>query len=231
MTPISLHLNSQILTIRSHTFTHEGRKTDLISELDHIPRSGKFYRFRNAGIDLPCRSIYDHMLSLAYNADVLVDILGLDINRTKLANMFVFHDLAEVFVGDVPYFTSEEIVGVPIKTPEQKEQEEHKANKFILSIFTGKLREDFVWYIAEFENTEMTEFMRIFRFFDRTDSILNVWRYIDRFRNSIDIEQFLTVLKDYFTNPHTHLFSLDNDTSNFILFIKNPDRARDFYIR
>lgn len=73
--------------------------------------------------------------------------------------------------------------------------------------------------------------MRIFHFFDRTDSILNVWRYIDRFRDTIDIEQFLAVLNDYFVNPHTHLFSLDNDTSDFILFIKNPDRARDFYVR
>lgn len=136
MTSISSHLASQVLAIRSYTFTHEGRETDLISELDRIPRSGKFYRFRNAGIDLPCRSIYDHMLSLAYNADVLVDILGLDIDRTKLANMFAFHDLAEVFVGDVPYFKTMDIAGALTKTPEQHKAEEQEANLFILSIFT-----------------------------------------------------------------------------------------------
>jgi len=108
--PIASRVSSLVHAIETISFPHKGENTNLISELKKIPRSGKFFRLKKHGINLPCRSIFDHIHSLAYNADLLVDLLSLPVEKEKLANLFCFHDLAEVFVGDVPQFTSSEIV-------------------------------------------------------------------------------------------------------------------------
>ena len=112
---------------------------------------------------------------------------------------------------------------------EEKLIQEKDANLFILSIFPGSLKTDFAEYM-EFEEAGITtELARVFHFFDRTDAIINIWRYIDRFRGQIDIEAFLVAMNDFFINPSTLSYSLCDETSDFILFLKNSDHAREYF--
>jgi len=80
----------------------------IIKSLKTLPRSGKKIRLEKFEPTLPIRSIYDHILSVAHTADVLLPHLrhsATGRERFEIARLIAYHDICEVILGDVPQFT------------------------------------------------------------------------------------------------------------------------------
>lgn len=215
--------------INSFKIKYDWKDLFLIDELKKIPRSWKHLRLDKAWIKLPKRSIYDHLVSLSRNADILIDLIDFEIDPGVLSNIIVFHDLAEVMIWDVPYFTTSELAQNLYKSKEHKDQEENKANIIILNKFEWKLKDDFKFFLENFNASIDNNELKFFNFLDRTDPIINIWKYLNIFKKEIEINKFLSAMDDFFINPNVINFSLNNDTDKLIRLIQNKAIAKEFY--
>ncbi len=178
-----------------------GEVIQVIPALKALPRSGHALRIDKFGLDLPKQSVYDHALTLAYNCDIYQKSLGISFDVQILANYCVFHDLAEVIVGDVPRFTSKSLAKKHYLSAVQKRAAEIKANQIISENIDASLKAEFVEsiHLLESEEEENTGIRKLFWMLDKTEPILSMWRYIYNFHDQIKIEEFLEAMTDFLT--------------------------------
>jgi putative hydrolase of HD superfamily len=129
-----------------------------------------------SGIKNP-ESIADHSFLTALTAMVLSDSMGLD--TCKVMRMALFHDLAEVEIGDI--------------TPEQKTsnhgENEDKAMKKIFNFFDKPFRELYWEIWVEYKNKETLEAILVHDS-DKIDMVLQALEYL-RESNIKKLERFL----------------------------------------
>jgi hypothetical protein len=130
---------------------------DIIQHLEDMPRTGKLIRFRRHGFDLPVRSIFDHLLSVAHTADHLLATIdhGISDNRRPdLAAAIAYHDLGEVLLGDVPSHTDEQDYPedvfksranhqllLPFRDNRERDRQDNISNAFVDLFLTRKHRQ------------------------------------------------------------------------------------------
>lgn len=204
------------------------KKTIIIETLKSIPRSGKSVRLEKFGINLPKRSVYDHIVSLPPQAQFFLSLSKNDLDPIILESMLIFHDLSEAVIGDSPSFTSQDLAMQTFMTEDKKAQEETKINLLLLKILPDHLKPLFSTYM-EHHREKKSFLYRYFNMIDKTDPIIAVWRYIFLFRRKIDIEIFLSAMKDFFLNPEPQHICLDNKIRTLIGFLQDPSNARKYH--
>lgn len=226
---IRTYIQEKASILENMDLVYDGKTINLIKELKSTPRAWKHLRFDKFDIKLPKRSIYDHMISLSISAESFLDELNLDLDRKKIADFILFHDLAEAIMWDVPFFTSCEIAKLVYKTKEQKDEEERIINKFFIDNFPESLKDDFQIYEQEFFQEADSEEKRFLNFIDRFDPILNIWTYLLKFKDEIDISYFLQSMADFFDNPKVKDYAYISDLYETVIFFQNKENAFDFY--
>lgn len=200
----------------------------LVERLQSIPRTGKAVRIDRFGLNLPKQSLVDHIKTLAIMADVFKSALDMDLDSGLLARMAAFHDLAETITGDTPDFTSKELAAGHYMDAEDKRLEEKNANATIADCLTGPLKSDFLEVLDCLEDAGSQE-ARFFIMLDKLEPIISVWRYINQFRKTIDIENFLEAMTDFFTNPKVGKACLTQDVVLLASFLQDKKMARKYY--
>jgi len=199
----------------------------LVSKLKIIPRSGKAARIDYFKLNLPKRSLYDHVLALINEAEIFAKYA--DINKKELEEvlkLICFHDIAETITGDILDFTGKYIAGYLFKTKEEKEMQEAKANEQLSKMFSGKFKEEFLSAVKLLQAPE-NKITKFFRFIDGIDAIIGIWQYIYLFKKKIDIEIFLKAMSDFFTNPKK--IFLNDETKQVLLFFRSKKNARSYF--
>jgi len=108
--------------------------TVLINKLKQTPRTGFEVRIKKFSLNLPVQSIYDHVLSVATNSDILATLFNIDLDIEKIIYSIAFHDIVEALIGDTPEFTSKELIKFSQKysvNTKEKAIQEQKANNQI----------------------------------------------------------------------------------------------------
>jgi 5'-deoxynucleotidase YfbR-like HD superfamily hydrolase len=185
-----------------------GRWVNLIEALGNIPRAGKSLRIDYFGLNLPKRSVLDHITSLAIQSDHFLAITRLRVNPRLLADCIAYHDLNEVMAGDIPRFTGRWLAGEHYMTEAQKRIVERDANRALAKTLAHETRQHFEHTIALLENTR-SPLMRFFTMVDQTDPIIAIWRYIYLFRINININLFIDSMSDFFENPDVKGICID----------------------
>ena len=54
---------------------------NIVEDLKKTPRTGFAVRVDKGGVSIPKQSIYDHLLSLAHNSEVLQEDLGIEYDK------------------------------------------------------------------------------------------------------------------------------------------------------
>lgn len=175
-------------------------RSDLATALKTMPRAGKALRFDYYSLDLPKRSVYDHVRSLGVQADLFFAITGSAHSPTAVGDLVAFHDLNELLVGDFPRFTDRSIAGKMYILPEKKQRKEDRADKRLAGLLPNAVRDAFVTVRAVLAEPP-TELLSFFAMVDQTDPIIAVWRYLEDFRGQLDVERFVAAMSDFFTNP------------------------------
>ncbi|EKE29295.1 MAG: hypothetical protein ACD_2C00193G0016 [uncultured bacterium (gcode 4)] len=229
MEKIQAILKERLESVNAYLILHDWNELRLIDELKKIPRAGKHLRLDKNEIKLPKRSVYDHLLSIWRNADILFEIFDMKLDRNAFMNIIAFHDLAEAIIWDIPYFTTTELAGWPLKTKEEKDKEEEKVNSLILDSFDWSLKEDFRFFLLEWMSPDKSPELKLFNYLDRLDPIMNIWIYINMFRDEIDITHFLNAMDDFFINPNVIKFAFNSETEDLVRFFQNKEHALSFH--
>ncbi|MFH0868594.1 MAG: HD domain-containing protein, partial [archaeon] len=173
----------------------------LVSKLKAIPRSGKAARIDYFKLNLPKRSLYDHVISMIREAEVFAKYEKITKKEfEKVLELICFHDIAETIAGDAPNFTKKSIAGHLFKTKKENKMQVTKANAQLAEMFSGELKDRFSSALALLDKPE-NKFTKFVRFIDKIDPIIGIWQYIYLFKKEIDIEVFLKAMDDFFTNP------------------------------
>lgn len=204
------------------------QKLKILDEIKKIPRSGKSTRIDLYKLNLPKRSLYDHIMALAYQSDILLFDNNFDVD--KLARIIVFHDVAEIIIGDIPQFTNSEIAGELYKTEQKKIEEEYLANNIIMQSLNKNLSELFRESIYELENKKNLIY-KLFTLIDKVDPIISIWRYIYLNKQLLEINTFIYAMSDFFENPNVIKTSINEDTKILINFLQSKNNARQYYIQ
>jgi 5'-deoxynucleotidase YfbR-like HD superfamily hydrolase len=196
---------------------------NLLQALKKIPRTGKACRIDAYRLNLPKRTLYDHIISLAEQAEIFAKHTKVKINKNRLARMICFHDLSEILIGDVPIFTRETLYNIDVKTLEEK----RRAVAQIAACLSPKLQKAFVaTNQASEQNTKLAKF---FSMIDQTDPIIAIWRYMFLFKKSIKTESFLEAMRDFFINPAVVPSCTSKEIARFIKFLQNEANAKAYF--
>lgn len=204
------------------------KSLNLLEDLKQTPRSGKSVRIDQHKLQLPKRSIFDHVISLGYQADIYLKIVGLDLNLEQIAKCIVFHDLAESIVGDIPDFTGERLAGELYKSSEIKSSQEDIANRLILKNLRGKLRVDFSSTVNLLRDSS-SETVKFFNMVDKTDPIIAIWRYIYLFKEELDIDRFIEAMGDFFAKPDVVDYCTNEEISRLIESLQSKENAKEYF--
>jgi 5'-deoxynucleotidase YfbR-like HD superfamily hydrolase len=192
----------------------------MIQKLKHIPRTGKACRIDAYRLNLPKRSLYDHIISLADQAEIFAKHANVKIDAQKLAQCICFHDLPEIILGDVPEFTKESLYKIPSL------QDKEAAAKLIAKNLSPELRKKFIEINKLLQQN--TELIRFFAMIDEIDPIIAIWRYLYLFKSSINTEKFLEAMSDFFTNPDVIKMCFVKEIADLIKFLQNKNHAREY---
>ncbi len=193
-----------------------------------IPRTWKYVRILKYNLDLPIQNLYDHILSLAYNSDILNNIYSDYITDLEMfAYMIAFHDLPEIYIWDVPDFTNQQLSGNYYLTKEQKINQENKINLQIYDMLQDMEKAAFHKLILN--KDFKPELEKYFEFIDKSEPILSVWRYVFQFRQNIDINLFLDAMTDFFDNPKPKTKAIDQDSFDFLDFLQRKSNIKIYY--
>lgn len=195
----------------------------LIEKLKQTPRSGKAVRFDKAGLALPKRSVYDHIISLPAQARFFLSVTNSELDQNQLDILFLFHDLAEALIGDAPSFTSQDIAKETYSPPGEKERREEKACKKLLAALPQPLKGYFESYLTFAKDSRV---YRFFQMIDKTDPIIAVWRYIALHRATLDIDHYLEAMTDFFLNPEPLRSCTCESAMAIVRYLQNKDCAR-----
>lgn len=193
----------------------KGNKINIIEQLKDTPREGKRIRLaRLKDTIIKPRSVFDHMMSLAYLADIIGPLTKEKRwNDSEMAKLIAYHEIAEAIIGDIASHT----VGEPvIKGPDRFKTSDREVivNKFI-SLYADEKQQQSIGYLnnrikptdrikpTRKTKSELKEQMDYFKAFDHLDCLVAVWRYLSFYRSSCTQEQlleFIDVMSDFFTN-------------------------------
>lgn len=197
--------------------------TPIIETLKKMPRSGKNIRLHSFVPSLKIRTIYEHILSVAYSADCLLDVCDNNIewkDAAEISRIIAYHELNEIIIGDMPAYT-------PLSGPKRarahlvserklygidKKVRETVTNEFI-SMFLderGRLALNSVNSLMANPNASY----KFFTVLDKIDPIIAIWRYLYRYRKELTSAKasraFLKFTKDFFENPGVKQSVLEN---------------------
>lgn len=206
----------------------ENKTLNLIDDLKTTPRTGKSVRIERFNLNLPKRSIYDHIASLGYQADKYLEITNLTVNNDAVAKIIVFHDLAESIIGDVPDFTEKMLAGKLHRDPKSKDVIEKRANKLIEKSLPDDLKVSFMETIKNYKENSSKE-TRFFNMVDKTDPIIAIWRYLFAFREQINFSSFKNAMKDFFNNPKVEDYCIDKKIKSMVKFLQNTDNTKSYH--
>lgn len=203
-----------------------GRRS-LAAALQGIPRSGKALRFDFFSVDLPRRSVFDHIRSLGPQADFFLAHVCAGVLPGELGDLIAFHDLNEILLGDFPRYTEQRIAKKMYIHPEEKRRKEARADRVLADRLPTKLREVYLAVRSRLTG-EPTDLTRFFDMVDQTDPIIAIWRYVDGFRGRLDVDRFMTAMDDFFTNPSVIPACPDPRILRLICGLQNRHYARLF---
>jgi 5'-deoxynucleotidase YfbR-like HD superfamily hydrolase len=220
-------------------------KIKILETLKRIPRSGKLVRLRTYEPKLKIRSLYDHILSMAYSADCLFPHINHGVEpheKPELARCIAFHDLKEVILGDMPSYTN--LSQSRMKSTElyawnrlkyvPKEKRTRIACEFI-SMFLGERERKSYEKVNEYLSEENNPISQLVNVLDKIDPIINVWKYLHQFRGELDsgAHNFLMRMKDFFDYPEVKdialNYRLDKKIYNLVVNLQDRDIARLYY--
>lgn len=193
----------------------KGNKINIIEQLKDTPREGK--RIRLAKLKdtiIKPRSVFDHMISLAYLADIIGPFtMEKRWNASEMARLIAYHEIAEAIIGDIASHTVDEPV---IKGPDRVKMPDREiiVNKFI-SLYADEKQKESIGYLnnrikpsdrvksTRKTKSELKEQMDYFKAFDHLDCLVAIWRYLFFYRNSCtpaQLTKFIDIMSDFFTN-------------------------------
>lgn len=188
------------------------RSLKLVQALKAIPRSGKLIRLETMQPLIPIRSIYDHILSVAHSAEVLLPELNpqlVDHDLLEVARVIAYHDLCEVILGDIPQYTrlthskrKRARVSAQVRLSQLPDGEpERIANEFIGMFLQSSERQSLA--TAYQVMTGGSEVRRFYYAMDKLDPIVATWRYLHHFRGNpeFQIGEYLVRMRHFFENP------------------------------
>ena len=201
----------------------------IIDQLKKIPRTGKFLRLSAMDPKIPIRSVYDHIWSCANTASIFLPFLSMEINLDELTKFIVYHDINEVFLGDVPSYSSAFLSNNHMQRKcfvETSEKAHYIANQFLMLFADDYIKKGLsIWN----EQNASAEVIKFFALTDDVDPIINVWRYIHTFPNRLDGSNYVIVMEDFFKNPvlrkHINNFPW---IESILDFLTNMEYANDY---
>ncbi|KAL7302439.1 HD domain-containing protein 2 [Trichogramma pretiosum] len=168
---------------------------ELIGRLKHIKRTG--WVIRNIGDP---ETISGHMYRMAM-LSFLIDPKE-NLNKSKLIEMALVHDLAECIVGDItPH------CGV---SPEDKHRMEDEAMEKICADL-GERGQEMLVLFREYEKQESLE-ARYVKDLDRIDLLMQAYEYEKRDSIPGKLQEFFTSTRGKITNPF--LESVEKEINN-----------------
>lgn len=218
---------------------------NILKSLKKIPRSGKIIRLATFHPIVDIRSIYDHILSVAHTADWLIPQLNIELSNEdelNLARCIVYHDICEIFLGDIPRFTSltdlkrsrASILAEERLKRYSREYRDNITNTFINLFLEEKEQASMQTYqeIAYHDN----DLINLFNFLDKVDPIIGVWRYLHHYRGKLDDgKKFLNRLRDFFVYEAplnvSKKFSSDYRVHQLVSTLRDREKARMYYER
>ncbi len=197
---------------------------NIIECLKKLTRTGKAVRLNGfESLGVKARTIYDHMLSVAYLADVLA---GLDKEikpdmYSNLGRIIAYHEINEVLLGDVPAYTnSNYLIGKVILNEGKfknidKIKRELISNQFIWLFLNDKQRES-INELNEGLRHGSSDLMKVFRMLDSIDPIICIWRYLFFYRSKFNgmQENFIESMRDFFVYPKVLKYKTDKKLKN-----------------
>lgn len=207
------------INIKSDT----GKTTTILSALKQLPRTGKAVRIDKYKLKLRKQSVYDHIMELAYIADAIIDIYKIKADRKLLAEMCAFHDLAEILIGDAPFFTPKKMAGKNYLSQTEKAIRENKANDLLLNLLPRPMAISFQRAIKNKDS--------LFWMIDKIEPIVSVWRYIYFCRDKIVIQKYLLAMTDFFTNPSVKKYAINKNFKKIIEFLQNKSNNKKYYTK
>lgn len=142
----------------------------------------KVYRFNS--VEGRKESSAEHTWSCLMLADYFLSITNLDVDRLKIYELLMYHDVVEIETGDIPID--------PKGSTDQKKEGELEAAKRLKDKLPKKQFEKFIELFTEFENYNTIE-ARFAVAVDKFDGILQEIDYKEDWKNWS--KQFLLDLK------------------------------------
>lgn len=220
-------------------------KIRIVETLKRMPRSGKLVRLKTYEPKVRIRSIYDHILSVAYSADCLFPHIthGVEPHEmSELARCIAFHELNEVILGDMPSYTN--LSQSKMRTADlyawkrlkdfDKRDRERVANDFI-AMFLGERERKSLQKVNQYFSDYDSPISQFIGVLDKIDPIINVWRYLHQYRGQLDdgADAFLRRMKDFFDYPEVKevakKYARDIKLHELVLILQDRDLAKLYY--
>lgn len=206
-------------------------KMNVIDNLKKLERTGKKIRIAKLNCDtIKVRNIYDHIHSIARSAQWFIDCGFVECDYSVLSKLIVYHDICEVLITDYPMHTSNYKINsnsiMNAFEVEKSIREEYALN--------------FMWLFANKEQKRAIELLnqkcpeqKILWLIDKIDPIVNIWRYMYVYRDTINRlnEDFVLIMDDFFTNPKLDMIIEDAEykyVAEIIKYLKNPKNAKKY---
>jgi 5'-deoxynucleotidase YfbR-like HD superfamily hydrolase len=209
----------------------------VVRNLNALPRKGKLLRLRRHNLKTECRSVLDHIFSVAHTADVFLPHIDHGLGMAdvqRLASCIAFHDVCEVLIDDHADFTSHmHMPPFQEVTQAERKKVERAANTLISPWLEPWLRRNFDYAISIIEDPQssVAKFLRII---DKIDPIIGIWRYLHHFRERLDVRTFLRAMDDFFSNPNVRSVVEECDidrkrVGGIVDLLQTRDNARNYY--
>lgn len=220
------HLYQQLENVCVKT---ENKTIPIIDTLKKTPRSGKMVRILKYKLDLPFRSLYDHIISLLAQAKFFLSFSEFDLDCELLVRLFAFHDLSETIIGDVPDFTPPILAAETYMSHAEKSAAKKKADQLLMDALPKNLKQLFSQCLAICEKQD-TDIYRIFNMVDKTDPIIAIWRYLSLLREKICIDDYLMAMTDFFLNPRPQNSCVNEKSLSILRVLQNSKQAKQYYL-
>lgn len=217
-----------------------GDTINIIKQLKATPREGKRVRLLELkNPKIKARSIYDHIISLAYLADVIGFITGEERwNASEMARLIAYHEIPEAIIGDIASYTVSDPL---IKGPERFEtpNREIVVNRFI-NLYADQKQQESIGYLNNRikptgkRKKDLSEQMQYFKALDHLDCLVAIWRYLFYYHNECTKDQlsdFVEMMSDFFTNKRLkeeEMFINVLVFKQIISFLSNKENAKKY---
>ena len=222
----------------------------IIQQLKDTPRTGKLIRLKGfkdpvTNTQFRVRSVYDHIISLSYSADILLPIIANDLenNKIDIAKCIAYHDICETLLGDIPDYTkmksesNQRLAALELLKSKNPNEIKQTANLFIGLFLENRERTILKHTETILFKKPPTPISNFIQILDKTDPIIAVWQYIYFFgkiqSSKFDIVVFVERLRDFFENSKVKEVSLkctrDKRIAEFINKLQDMSLAEEYY--